>query len=98
MNLNTFKQLPYNTIFYYGIAKDSPEDLNLCNTGKLVRWVAVKGGIDDWAIYCMNPHYLETEDHWEWFKIAQLGDKIHSEETIKKLIKCDDELLKLYNH
>ena len=78
-------------IFALGESIDSPEGINMTNSGKLLRWVAVRGGIHDWAIYC---HFVEKS--YEWIK--DYGDKVCSEEHIKKLIDCNDEAFKMYRY
>ena len=44
-------KLDSGTIFASGIDFDGESGINLWNTGKLLRWVAVRGGVDDWAVY-----------------------------------------------
>ena len=95
-------------IFAKGEIVDSPDGCNMANTGKIMRWVAVRGGIYDWAIYTQNPHYIDSTDPeivavgysgvWDWEKIASMGDKVHNEESIKKLVPCDDESFNMYRH
>lgn len=73
-----------------GFAPDSPEGINMTNSGKSLRWVAVRGqGAPDWAIYC----------HWSWRDvewIKRMGDKVHDRKTIKRLVPCTAEVLKRY--
>jgi len=45
-----------------GLARDSTvdlgiEDIPLAGTGHRVRWVAIRGDIEDWCIYIQNPHH-----------------------------------------
>lgn len=79
-------------IFAQGETVDSPEGANMANTGKTIKWVAVRGHINDWAIYTDNP-YMPRSD---FEGVARMGDKIHDRETVKKLVPCDDEALKMY--
>ena len=79
-------------IFAKGETVDSPEGANMANTGKTIKWVAVRGVINDWAIYLDNP--FEPEDSYQ--DVANWGDKLHNRETIKKLVPCDDEALERY--
>lgn len=46
--LNKFEP---GTIFASGLDFDGENGINLWNTGELIRWVAVRGGVDDWAVY-----------------------------------------------
>jgi len=108
LTLKMLKAMPPHTIFAQGELVDSPEDCNLANTGKTTRWVAVRGGIHDWAIYAQNPHYIDCDDLeivmigysgiWDWGKISREGDKISTKEYIRKLVECDDESFKRYNY
>ena len=54
-----------------------------------VKWVAVRGGIHDWAIY-----YHKSFQEEEWIK--DHGDKCFTEKVIKELVPCDDEAFKMY--
>ena len=78
-------------IFTSGVSFDGPDGINMMNTGKSLRWVAVRGGIHDWAIYC------HTSDKSVEY-IRDMGDKVHNEATIKKLVPCDDEAFNMYRH
>ena len=57
----------------------------------MIRWIAVRGQIHDWKIYC-----LWADQDWE--EIKRVGDKIHDDETIRRLVPCDDEAFKMYRH
>lgn len=77
-------------IFMRGEIIDSPEGINMENSGKQLRWVAVRGsGYYDWTIYC----YLAEKD-WDFIKTQ--GNKVTGEVNIKKLVECDDEAFKIY--
>ena len=83
-------KMPSGTKFATGTMVDNPEGLHLANTGKMLRWVAIRGhGHYDWAIYA---HLEENDIDW----IARHGDKVGHAENIKKLINCDDEAMSLY--
>ena len=79
-------------IFAKGITVDSPKGANMANTGKKIKWVAVRGVIHDWTIYTDNPYspQMNFED------VAKMGDKIRNRESVKKLVNCDNEALKMY--
>ena len=89
LTLKMLKDMPSGTIFATGISSDTPDGLFMANTGKELRWVAVRGEIHDWAIYC---HFSEHDTEW----IRRQGDKVHMEENIKKLVLCDKEALRMY--
>ena len=77
-------------IFAKGISKiDSPYEPN----AKIkVKWVAVRGQIDDWAIYC------DEILNRDWEVVRDWGNKIVSEKTIKELVKCDNEAFNKYRY
>jgi len=54
-----------------------------------LRWVAVRGGIEDWAIY-----YHSTNHGYDY--ITDFGDKIYDEKIIRKLVPCTDEAWGMY--
>ena len=77
--------------FVSGLAIDSPRDINMTGSGKVLRWVAVRGEYHDWAIYT----------HWESkteVQIMQYGDKVGNESNIRKLVPCTDEAFKMYRY
>jgi len=74
-------------IFASGCTTDDSEGINMSNSGKPLRWVAVRGGIPDWTIYIGEATLLE---------VAHGGDKVISENNIKKLVPCDDEAFNMY--
>lgn len=87
-------QMKPNTIFSNGSVRH-------------VHWVAVRGDIHDWAIYsCPNPwtllgktpYYLYLSSLHINESCRLYGQKLHDEKTIKRLIPCDDEALKMYRH
>lgn len=56
-----------------------------------VRWVAVRGGIWDWAIY-----YHKEESSIEF--VRDHGDKCFTEEIIKRLVPCDETAFETYRY
>lgn len=85
------KAMPSDDIFASGTAMDNEDGLFMANTGKKLRWVAVRGGIHDWAIYC---HFADKREDW----IRRHGDKVCDERHIKKLVPCNDEAFKMYRY
>jgi hypothetical protein len=78
-------------IFATGTANDSPDGLFIANTNRPLRWVAIRGGAPDWAIYC---HFAEHDEQF----VRDQGDKVTFEKNIKKLVPCDDEAFKRYRY
>jgi len=81
-----------HTIFAKGMVTDNPSGANMANTGNLMKWVAVRGGIHDWAIYLDNPYM--PQDTFE--SVADMGDKLHNRTYVERLVPCDAEALALY--
>lgn len=79
------------TIFACGETIDAPNGVNMMNTGKQLRWIACKGRVNDWALYVG-----EVSHSYKY--IQQYGDKVYSEEAIRKLVLCDDEFFKAYRY
>lgn len=81
-------------IFDQGVTIDNYTGVNVANTDKVIKWVAVRGRIHDWAIYVDNP--FKPFDTFE--EVARNGDKITLESHIKRLIPCDYEAFDMYRY
>ena len=91
LTLQQLKDMQPDTIFATGTVSDNANGINMTRSDKLLRWVAVRGGIWDWAIYI---YWAErSEQH-----IKDYGDKVTGEANIKKLVSCDDEAFKMYRY
>jgi hypothetical protein len=72
----------------------------------LVNWVAIRGGIHDWAIYHSLDANLEPADCLGGFthleatdeQIARSGAKLYREYEIRAFVECDDESFKMYRY
>lgn len=91
MTNEEFLALPRGEVFAQGEIVDSPEGINMTNSGKLLRWVAKCGGALDWCIYT---HFAIHS--WEYIRCS--GDKVMGEENIKKLVPCDDAMFARYRY
>ena len=90
ITLKDLKEMEPHYIFAAGSTTDNADGINMANTGRALHWIAVRGGIYDWTIYCsFNPDL----DY-----IKKSGDKVHNEKHIRKLVKCDDEAFGMYRH
>lgn len=76
-------------IFATGQTTDDANGANMTGNGQALKWVAVRGGIHDWAIYI---HTADKSDDW----IKANGDKVHSRDTVQKLVRCDGQALEMY--
>jgi hypothetical protein len=91
LNENEFKALPRGEIFATGVLPNSPEGLFMTAGGGELRWIAKKGQIEDWAIYCHWATWTESE-------IASNGDKVTNKHHIEICVPCTDEVFKLYRY
>lgn len=83
LTVNQLKAMPPLTIFATGLI------LNPRIYRERVRWIAQRGKIYDWTIYYHLPD-------WHIEQIAANGDKLCSDDLIKKLVPCTDEAFSLY--
>lgn len=59
--------------------------------GLPVRWVAVRGGIHDFAVYY---HNIDMTKEF----IRDCGEKVHNMDVVKTLVPCDEEALEMYRY
>lgn len=83
--------MPSGTVFARGTTTDDENGINLSGSKKLLRWVAVRGDIADWAVYA---HLAEND----WDFIRSNGDKPHGRENVARVVPHDDEAWKMYRH
>ena len=84
------KSMEGGEIIDTGVTIDNYTGINMSNSDKVLRWVAVRGrGYWDWAIYIQ----LDT---WSVDAVVNHGDKVNTKEYIQRLVPCDEEALKLY--
>lgn len=86
-----FDSIKEDEVFATGYSIDSPEGANMSNSGRVLRWLAVKGYGKDFAVYIG----LATQPD---FYIKNNGDKVHDIHNLKKLLSCSDEVWKKYRH
>ena len=118
LTLKKLKAMKPDTIFVSGIgliehpwfnnATPVSEGGTLEKDGKStkVKWVAIRGGVYDWAIYhsmdanIVMANYFDDPIHLQANeeRIASFGAKLHNEERIKEFVPCDDESFKMYRH
>ena len=88
---NILKKFKNGEVFCQGMLPDSEEGLHMANTGRLLVWVAVKGSVEDWTIYC---HFIESG-----YNFARTnGDKVYDKRNILKCIQADEETLNSYRY
>jgi hypothetical protein len=89
LTLKKLKSMKEGEVFAEGLAEDSISGINMTNSLDMLRWIAVAGRNNDWAIYC----------HWEIHTVEYIkehGDKVHNSATIRRLVPCTDEAFELY--
>jgi len=83
LTIEKLKEMKPQTVFAKGIVYDPRLH------GDMVKWVAVRGGIWDWAIYYHHSHY-------DYEYVKRFGDKCFTEAVIKRLVPCNEEAYKRY--
>lgn len=89
LTINDLSNMQPHQVIDSGLTIDNRTGINMSNSDQVLRWVAVRGGIADWAIYIG----LETQSTDE---IMRCGDKIFGQGHIQRLVHCDSEALKRY--
>ena len=93
MTLTELESIPSGAVFAEGTTTNDPEGVYMTDhrRGDKLKWVAKKGGILDWAIYC---DWAEaTREH-----CISNGQKVTSRDNIRKLVPCTDEMMKVYRY
>lgn len=91
LTFKSFLKIPSGKVFAQGEIVDSSEGLHMARTGRLLKWVAVKGYIDDWCIYTGF-----ADKSFDF--INRSGDKVHDKSNIQKVVPCDEDVFKKYRH
>lgn len=118
LTIKELKEMEPNTIFASGIGLINHPWPDLATSviegGTLeadgwstkVKWVAIRGGIYDWAIYHSMDSNIILDDHFNnpihldasEDRIAKIGAKLHNPEKIREFISCNDEAFEMYRH
>ena len=91
LTLEQFKAIPFGEVFAKGEIPNSPEGIFMNRDGGMLKWVAKKGGIHDWAVYVYW-------DNVSFTYVRDYGDKVQGKEYITKVVPCTDEVYELYRH
>ncbi len=90
MTIEQFEQIPAGEVFRKGEIKDDATGYNATGSGKMLKFVAVKGGSGfDWAIY------VGWSD-WGYERIREGGDKVRGEKNITNIVGCTPAVLARY--
>ena len=111
ITLQNLKDIEPHTIFASGIgliehpwfndAKNIDE-----NNETPVKWVAIRGGMHDWAIYhsmdanICKARYFDDSEHLNASdeQIARGGAKLRNTDKIKEFVLCTDEAFEMYRY
>jgi hypothetical protein len=96
LTIDELKKMKPGTVFasgeveinhpYYGQAPEYPKTIQ-------VRWVAIRGGIHDWAIYTdFDRPFLDND------AIAAYGVKLHDIGKVMELVMADFDAMEMYRH
>ena len=89
LTIEKLKAMKPHTIFAKGEFIDVKDGINISGIKRKMRWIAVRGDVHDWAVYCSLANI-------NWEGVIRWGDKINTKSYIKKLVPCDDEALEMY--
>ena len=111
LTIEKLEAMKPNTIFASGIGKTEHPWFNDAknideNNETPVKWIAIRGGIGDWAIYhsmdanICTADYFDCECHLNATEeiISSLGAKLHNMEKVKEFVPCDEDALQMYRH
>jgi len=91
LTLEKFLELEDGLEFARGTVSDNSSGINMTNSDKLLKWIAIKGYAEDWCIYA---HFADNDFEF----IKRSGDKVGSEEHIQRVIPCTDDVIARYRY
>ena len=92
LDMEDLRKIPNGTIFSKGEVVDGPEGINIDGSGKMLKYVAVKGWANDWAVYV----HLSEEHDYQF--VRSYGNKVIGSENIRRAVPCTDEVLGRYRY
>lgn len=92
LTLDQLKNMSPDTAFATGECVNSIHGINMENKyqGRILRWVAVRGGIHDWCIVC------DWADEKSVEEVKQHGQKIVNKKYILALVPATEEAMNWY--
>lgn len=84
--LSSFKS---GQIMATGLTDGGPGGVHLIDKPWKVRWVAITGHNNDWAVYA-------GPEDWSPHAVARSGDKVNNINNVKKVVPCDDAAAERY--
>jgi hypothetical protein len=91
LTITQFNSIRCGGIIAKGVLPNSPDGIHMTFDGGDLKWIAVKGWGNDWAIYC---HWAYHTDEY----VLSSGDKVTLESNIKRCVPCNKPVFKLYRY
>lgn len=60
-----------------------------------IQWIAVRGGVDDWAIYYQEKESVTFNDE-EIEHLRKHGDKVYNKQAIREMVNPDADAMVRY--
>ncbi len=89
LTIKDLQDMEPGAIIDSGVTIDNRTGINMSGSDRVLRWVAVRGNIHDWAIYVL---FAEEDE----YTVRRQGDKVIGKENIQRLVPCDDEAYRMY--
>lgn len=92
LTFDQFTKFKEGEVFAMGEAQNTISGIHLTfeHYGRMLKWVAKKGAVNDFAVYAKWSDTSTFDD------VTNVGEKVTCLHTVKRLINCDDEVLKHY--
>ena len=91
LNMKSFSKIDYGKVFAKGEIIDNDEGLCFDRSGKMLKWVAVKGYADDWCVYA---HLADNTFDF----VKSYGNKVTVKENIQKVVPCEEDVFECYRY
>ncbi len=91
LTYDEFLKIKPGSNFAQGEIINSPDGLYMTGSDKMLKWVAVKGYANDWCIYT---HFADNSYDY----VKNYGDKVCSEDNIKRVVPCDNKTFWCYRY
>lgn len=91
-----FIKLP-NGAISLGFLTDSPDGINIDNSGMLLFYVVVKYSNQDWAVFCYRQESLKGMYMEDKIQLTiDNGIKVQTSRYIKRVFNCSKKVMDLY--
>jgi hypothetical protein len=90
MTINDYNELPNDSVMASGFCRDDSTGLNMTNSNKLLKWVAFKDA-HGWSIFCNFAKHNNSVN-----QIINVGQRVSDINNVKRVFKCDEDVLNLY--